>query len=93
VRETFVGAGAGLVKPTVKLHAKGERPALGDDRVRHHCVRVIPQGLITVHTPQQIEFAHQNYTPRAALNVSMILNNLDRSSIVELRLRRSLGVQ
>jgi lipopolysaccharide transport system ATP-binding protein len=58
-----------------------ERTAPGDDRVRLHGVRVIPQsgsdGLITVHTPLRIEFTYQNYVPGAVLNVSMILNNLE----------------
>jgi homopolymeric O-antigen transport system ATP-binding protein len=58
-----------------------ERAAPGDDRVRLHRVRVIPQasadGLITVHTPLRIEFTYWNYVPGAVLNVSMILNNLE----------------
>jgi lipopolysaccharide transport system ATP-binding protein len=58
-----------------------ERTAPGDDRVRLHSVRVIPQGnsegLITVHTPLRIEFTYWNYVPGAVLNVSMILNNLE----------------
>src|SRR5260370_7783606 len=58
-----------------------ERAAPGDDRVRLHSVRVIPQGssegLITVHTSLRIEFTYWNYVPGAVLNVSMILNNLE----------------
>jgi lipopolysaccharide transport system ATP-binding protein len=58
-----------------------EQAAPGDDRVRLHSVRVIPQGnsdgLITMHTPLRIEFAYRNYVPGAVLNVSMILNNLE----------------
>jgi len=58
-----------------------ERTAPGDERVRLHSVRVIPQsgpdGLITVHTPLRIEFTYRNYVPGAVLNVSMILNNLE----------------
>jgi lipopolysaccharide transport system ATP-binding protein len=58
-----------------------ERAAPGDDHVRLHSVRVIPQGsergLITVHTPLRIEFTYWNYVPDAVLNVSMILNNLE----------------
>jgi lipopolysaccharide transport system ATP-binding protein len=62
-----------------------ERVAPGDDRVRLHSVRVIPQGsadgLITVHTPMRIEFAYRNYVPGAVLHVSMILNNLEEVCI------------
>jgi lipopolysaccharide transport system ATP-binding protein len=58
-----------------------ERAAPGDDRVRLHSVRVIPQGstdrMITVHTPLRIEFTYWNYVPDAVLNVSMVLNNLE----------------
>jgi lipopolysaccharide transport system ATP-binding protein len=58
-----------------------EQAAPGDDRVRLHSVRVIPQGssddLITVHTPLRIEFTYWNYAPGAVLNVAMILNNLE----------------
>jgi lipopolysaccharide transport system ATP-binding protein len=58
-----------------------ELVAPGDDRVRLHSVRVIPQGstdgLITVHTPLRIEFTYWNYIPDAVLNVSMLLNNLE----------------
>lgn len=58
-----------------------ERSAPGDERVRLHSVRVIPQGveegLITVHTPLSIEFTYWNYVPDAVLNVSMIFNNLE----------------
>jgi lipopolysaccharide transport system ATP-binding protein len=60
---------------------EAEQTAPGDDRVRLHSVRVIPQGssegLITVHTPLRIEFTYWNYVPGAVLNVSMILNNLE----------------
>jgi lipopolysaccharide transport system ATP-binding protein len=63
-----------------------ERTAPGDDRVRLHSVRVIPQasadGLITVHTPLRIEFAYRNYVPGAVLNVSMILNNLEEVCVL-----------
>ena len=55
------------------------RTAPGDHRVRLRSVRVIPQGssdgLITVHTPLQIEFTYWNYVADAVLNVSMLLNN------------------
>jgi lipopolysaccharide transport system ATP-binding protein len=58
-----------------------ERTAPGDDSVRLHSVRVIPQGnsegLITVHTPVRIEFAYWNYVPGTVLNVSMIFNTLE----------------
>ena len=58
-----------------------ERAAPGDDRVRLHSVRVIPQGsadgLISVHTPLRMEFSYWNYVPDAVLNVSMTLNNLE----------------
>jgi lipopolysaccharide transport system ATP-binding protein len=63
-----------------------ERAAPGDDRVRLHSVRMIPQGsadgLITVHTPLRIEFAYRNYVPGAVLNVSMILNNLEEVCVL-----------
>jgi lipopolysaccharide transport system ATP-binding protein len=63
-----------------------ERSAPGDDRVRLHSVRVIPQGssdgLITVHTPLRIEFAYWNYVPGAVLNVSMILNNMEEVCVL-----------
>jgi lipopolysaccharide transport system ATP-binding protein len=62
-----------------------ERSAPGDDRVRLHSVRVIPQGsvdgLITVHTPLRIEFTYWNYVPGAVLNVSMTLNNLEEMCV------------
>jgi lipopolysaccharide transport system ATP-binding protein len=62
-----------------------ERVAPGDDRVRLHSVRVIPQGnsdgLITVHIPLRMEFSYWNYVPGAVLNVSMILNNLEEVCI------------
>jgi lipopolysaccharide transport system ATP-binding protein len=55
--------------------------APGDGRVRLRSVRVIaltdPGEPITVHTPLQIEFTYWNYMPNAALNVSMLLNNLE----------------
>jgi lipopolysaccharide transport system ATP-binding protein len=58
-----------------------ELEAPGDDRVRLHSVRVIPQGnsdgLITVHTPLRMEFSYWNYVAGAVLNVSMILNNME----------------
>jgi lipopolysaccharide transport system ATP-binding protein len=58
-----------------------ERTAPGDDSVRLHSVRVVPQGnsdgLITVHTPLRVEFTYWNYVPGTVLNVSMILNNLE----------------
>jgi lipopolysaccharide transport system ATP-binding protein len=58
-----------------------ERAAPGDDRVRLHSVRVIPQGnsegLINVHTPLRMEFTYWNYVPGTVLNVSMIVNNLE----------------
>jgi lipopolysaccharide transport system ATP-binding protein len=63
-----------------------ERAAPGDDRVRLQSVRVIPQGsadgLITVHTPLQIEFAYWNYVPGAVLNVAMILNNMEEVCVL-----------
>jgi len=62
-----------------------ERTAPGDDRVRLHSVRVMPQGaadgLITVHTPLRIEFIYWNYVPGAVLNVSMILNDLEEACV------------
>jgi lipopolysaccharide transport system ATP-binding protein len=62
------------------------RTAPGDDRVRLHSVRVIPQGnsegLISVHTPLRIEFTYWNYVPGAVLNVSMILNNLEEVCVL-----------
>ena len=58
-----------------------EQTAPGDERVRLHSARVIPQGngdgLITVHTPLRLEFSYWNYLPGAVLNVSMILNNME----------------
>jgi lipopolysaccharide transport system ATP-binding protein len=63
-----------------------ERAAPGDDRVRLHSVRVMPEGnsdgLITVHTPLRIEFAYRNYVPGAVLNVAMILNNLEEVCVL-----------
>jgi lipopolysaccharide transport system ATP-binding protein len=63
-----------------------ERLAPGDERVRLHSVRVIPQGtadgLITVHTPLRIEFTYWNYVPGTVLNVSMILNNLEEVCVL-----------
>jgi lipopolysaccharide transport system ATP-binding protein len=58
-----------------------EETAPGDKSVRLHSVQVIPQakteGIITVHTPLQIEFSYWNYSPGTVLNVSLILNNLE----------------
>jgi lipopolysaccharide transport system ATP-binding protein len=55
--------------------------APGNERVRLRSVRVIaqtdPGEPITVHTPLRIEFTYWNYIPNAALNVSMLLNNLE----------------
>src|SRR5262249_36028693 len=55
--------------------------APGNDHVRLHSVRVIPQGnsggLITVHTPLSIEFIYWNFVPDSVLNVSMTLNNVE----------------
>jgi lipopolysaccharide transport system ATP-binding protein len=63
-----------------------ERSAPGDDRVRLHSVRVIPEGsvdgLITVHTPLQVEFTYWNYVPDAVLNVSMILNDMEELCVL-----------
>jgi lipopolysaccharide transport system ATP-binding protein len=63
-----------------------EKAAPGDDRVRLHSVRVIPQGnadgLINVHTPLRIEFAYRNYVAGAVLNVAMILNNLEEVCVL-----------
>src|SRR2546423_867237 len=59
---------------------KDDRTAPGNDRLRLHSVRVIPQSssnvVITVHTPLLIEFTYWNYV-LAVLNDSMILNNLE----------------
>jgi lipopolysaccharide transport system ATP-binding protein len=67
---------------------KDERAAPGDDRVRLHSVRVVPQGttdgLITVHTPLLIEFTYWNYVPGAILNISMLLNNLEEVCVFNL---------
>ena len=58
-----------------------EELAPGDDRVRLRSVRVIlpedAEGLISVHSPLQIEFAYWNYVSGAVLNVSMLLFNSD----------------
>ena len=58
-----------------------ESSAPGDDRVRLRNARIIPQvgfdGLITVHTPLQVEFSYWNYRPGVVLNVSMALYRLD----------------
>src|SRR6266478_8871959 len=58
-----------------------ERTAPGDERVRLRSVRVVPTGglddPISVHTPLRIEFTYWNYVPNAALNVSMLLNNME----------------
>jgi lipopolysaccharide transport system ATP-binding protein len=58
-----------------------ERTAPGDERVRLRSVRVVsdaePDDPITVHTPLRIEFTYWNYVPNAALNVSMLLNNME----------------
>jgi lipopolysaccharide transport system ATP-binding protein len=60
-----------------------ESIAPGDHRVRLRSVRVIPRtdsdGLITVHTPLQIEFTYWNYVPGATLNISMVLNDSDEA--------------
>ena len=67
---------------------EGERTAPGDERVRLRSVRVIPQGnsdgLITVHTPLQIEFSYWNYVPDAVLSVSMLLNTLEEVCVFNL---------
>ena len=58
-----------------------EELAPGDDRVRLRSVRVIlpedAEGLISVHSPLQIEFTYYNYVSDAVLNVSMLLFNSD----------------
>jgi lipopolysaccharide transport system ATP-binding protein len=59
----------------------GEEDAPGNDRVRLRSARVIlPEdfdGIITIHTPLQIEFTYWNFVPDAVLNLSMILFNSD----------------
>jgi lipopolysaccharide transport system ATP-binding protein len=63
-----------------------ERTAPGNDRVRLHSVRVIPQGstdgMITVHTPLRVEFTYWNYVPETVLNVSMILNDMEELCVL-----------
>ena len=58
-----------------------EELAPGDNRMRLRSVRVIPpedaEGLISVHSPLQIEFTYWNYVSDAVLNVSMLLFNSD----------------
>jgi lipopolysaccharide transport system ATP-binding protein len=55
--------------------------APGDDRVRLHSVRVIPETEagepITVHTPLRIEFTYWNYVPNEVLNISMVVNTVE----------------
>jgi lipopolysaccharide transport system ATP-binding protein len=58
-----------------------EKLAPGDNRMRLRSVRVIPpedaEGLISVHSPLQIEFTYWNYVSDTVLNVSMLLFNSD----------------
>jgi lipopolysaccharide transport system ATP-binding protein len=58
-----------------------QRTAPGDDRVRLHSVRVIPEGEagepITVHTPLRVEFTYWNYVANQVLNISMTLNTTE----------------
>lgn len=62
-----------------------ESIAPGDHRVRLRSARVIPQagsdGLITVHTPFQVEFSYWNYVPDVTLNVSLALYRSDEACV------------
>lgn len=62
-----------------------ESSAPGDDRVRLRSARVIAdesaQGLITVHTPLQIEFTYWNYVPDVTLNLSLALYDSNDSCV------------
>ena len=62
-----------------------ESTAPGDHRVRLRSAQVIPDvggdGLVTVHTPIEIEFTYWNYMPGVPLNVSLILYRSDQSCV------------
>ena len=62
-----------------------ESIAPGDHRVRLRSARVIPQvgsdGLITVHTPIEVELTYWNYVPGVILNVSLALYHSDQSCV------------
>jgi len=62
-----------------------ESIAPGDHRVRLRSARVIPHagsdGLITVHTPIEIEFTYWNYVPGVTLNLSLALYRSDQSCV------------
>jgi lipopolysaccharide transport system ATP-binding protein len=77
-----------LPKETVtnlEAHWDDESTAPGDDRVRLRSARVISQigssGLITVHTPFQVEFTYWNYVPGVTLNVSLALYRSDEACV------------
>jgi len=60
--------------------------APGNEKVRLHYVRVIPQNEdgaegITVHTPLKVEFAYWNYVPGQVLNISFFLNSIEETCI------------
>src|SRR5438445_11636303 len=61
-----------------------EQTAPGNESVRLRSVRLILQqdsGLITVHTPFQIEFTYWNYVPDSVLNISMVLYDLEEACV------------
>ena len=62
-----------------------ESAAPGDHRVRLRSARVIPQvgsdGLITIHTPIEVEFTYWNYVPDVTLNVSLALYRSDEACV------------
>lgn len=62
-----------------------EQTAPGNESVRLRSVRLLLQqdsgGLITVHTPLQIEFTYWNYVPDAVLNISMLLYDLEEACV------------
>jgi lipopolysaccharide transport system ATP-binding protein len=69
----------------LEAHWDDESIAPGDHRVRLRSARVIPQvgndGLITVHTPIEVEFTYWNYMPGVTLNVSLVLYRSDQSCV------------
>jgi len=62
-----------------------EQTAPGNESVRLRSVRLMLQqdsgGLITVHTPLQIEFTYWNYVPDSVLNISMLLYDLEEACV------------
>ena len=69
----------------LEVHWDDESTAPGDHRVRFRSARVIPQigsdGLVTVHTPLEVEFTYWNYVPGVTLNVSLALYRSDESCV------------